>query len=82
MCDLRYIEENAVLGFSNRKLGAPLLNDGPKRLAHLIGLSRAMDIILFDKDIEAQNAADMGIAFGPVKNGTGNFNSLYTLKAN
>lgn len=79
MCDLRYIEDNAVLGFTNRKLGVPLLNDGPKRLAHLIGMSHAMDMILFDHEINAQSAVDMGIAIGPVKNGTGKFKFYSTL---
>lgn len=76
MCDLRYIEDSAVLSFSNRKLGIPLLNDGPKRLANVIGMSRAADIIFFDHEINAQNAVDMGLAFGPVKNGTGNIKSI------
>lgn len=72
MCDVRVIEDNAVIGFANRKLGIPLLNDGPKRLANLIGVQRAAETICFDHDINAQDAADMGIAMGPVKNGTGN----------
>lgn len=77
MCDLRYIEDSAVLGFSNRKRGIPLLNDGPKRLANLIGLPRAADTIIFDREINAQCAVDLGIAIGPVKNGTGNIYSFF-----
>lgn len=72
MCDFRYVEDNTILSFSNRKLGIPLLNDGPKRLASLVGMSRAIEMIFFDHEINAQTAVDMGLAFGPVKNGTGN----------
>lgn len=81
MCDLRYIEDNAVLSFSNRKLGIPLLNDGPKRLAQLIGRSRAIDVLLFDHDIDAISAVDMGIAIGPVKNGTGKFKHFFVFQS-
>lgn len=80
MCDVRVIEDSAVVSFSNRKLGIPLLNDGPKRLANLIGVSRATDIVLFDNEINARDAVDMGIAVGPVKNGTGQI--LYSHKLN
>lgn len=76
MCDLRYVEDNTILSFSNRKLGIPLLNDGPKRLAALVGMSRAIETIFFDHEINAQTAVDMGLAFGPVKNGTGNLYSM------
>ena len=46
MCDLRIAEENSKLGFLNRRFGVPLIDGGTVRLPELIGLSRAMDLIL------------------------------------
>ena len=46
MCDLRVAEENSKLGFLNRRFGVPLIDGGTVRLPELIGLSRAMDLIL------------------------------------
>lgn len=77
---MRVIEDSTVLSFSNRKLGIPLLNDGPKHLARLIGVPRASDVIFFDNDISAQDAVNMGIAIGPVKNGTGEAFILFYVK--
>ncbi|XP_030559241.1 uncharacterized protein LOC115761587 isoform X2 [Drosophila novamexicana] len=46
MCDLRVMEESAVLGFFNRRFGVPMLDGGTVRLPAMIGLSRALDLIL------------------------------------
>src|SRR6266545_521435 len=45
-CDLRIVEEDAVLGIFNRRWGVPLLDGGTVRLPRLIGLGRALDLIL------------------------------------
>ncbi|XP_022688793.1 uncharacterized protein LOC111260358 isoform X3 [Varroa jacobsoni] len=45
-CDLRVVEETAVMGVFCRRFGMPLLNGGTVRLPQLIGLSRTMDLIL------------------------------------
>lgn len=71
MCDIRYVEEKSFLGFNNQKLGIPLLNDGPKRLANLIGVPKAIDFVIMDRQMNAQEAADLGIANGIVQDGTG-----------
>lgn len=71
MCDIRYVEEKSILGFDNRKLGIPLVNEGPKRLANLIGISKAIDCLLMDRQITAHEAVDLGIANGVVQDGTG-----------
>ncbi|XP_063704823.1 uncharacterized protein LOC134834178 [Culicoides brevitarsis] len=62
MCDLRVVEENSILGFFNRRFGVPLVDGGCARLAHLIGLSRALDLVLTGRQVTAQEAAEIGLA--------------------
>ncbi len=69
-CDLRVMEEGAVLGVFCRRWGVPLVDGGTVRLPRLIGLSRAMDIILTGRPVEAQEALQMGLANRVVANGT------------
>lgn len=73
MCDIRYAEEKAFFGFSNRRLGIPLMNDGPNRLAKLIGLSKAIEFISMDRQISSQEALDLGIVNAVVQDGTGKY---------
>ena len=61
MCDLRIIEENAVLGFLNRRFGIPILSGGTVHLPALIGYSRAMEIILTGRAISADEALNWGL---------------------
>ena len=46
LCDMRVVEDDAILGFFNRRFGVPLIDGGTVRLSKLIGFSRAMDLIL------------------------------------
>lgn len=71
MCDMRYADDNTIFGFGNRAFGIPLLNDGPNRLAKLIGLSKAVEFITLDRQINSEEAVDLGIVMGAVKDGTG-----------
>jgi len=70
MCDLRVVEENAKLGFLNRRFGVPLIDGGTVRLPELIGLSRAMDLILTGRLLEPKEALDWGLANRVVATGT------------
>src|ERR1700709_514758 len=45
-CDLRIVEEDAVLGVFCRRFGVPLIDGGTVRLPRMIGLSRALALIL------------------------------------
>ncbi|XP_020292762.1 uncharacterized protein LOC109859172 [Pseudomyrmex gracilis] len=62
MCDLRVIEETAMVGFLNRRFGIPILSGGTVRLPALIGYSRAMDLILTGRLASAEEAFNWGIA--------------------
>lgn len=68
--DLRVMEEDAVLGIFCRRWGVPLVDGGTIRLPRLIGLSRAMDLILTGRPVEAKEALDIGLANRVVKTGT------------
>ena len=61
-CDLRVVEEDSVLGVFCRRWGVPLIDGGTIRLPRLIGLSRALDLILTGRAVEAAEALAMGLA--------------------
>ena len=60
-CDLRVMEEDAVLGVFCRRWGVPLIDGGTFRLPRLIGLSRALDLILTGRPVGAEEALQMGL---------------------
>jgi enoyl-CoA hydratase len=60
-CDVRVAEEDAVLGVFCRRWGVPLIDGGTVRLPRLIGLSRALDLILTGRAVSAQEALGMGL---------------------
>lgn len=61
-CDLRVVEKNAIFGVFNRRFGIPLIDGGTVRLPRLIGLSRAMDMILTGRPVTAEEAFSWGLA--------------------
>jgi enoyl-CoA hydratase len=61
-CDLRVVEEDAVLGVFCRRFGVPLIDGGTVRLPRLMGLSRALDLILTGRAVNATEALAMGLA--------------------
>ncbi len=61
-CDLRVLAEDAVLGVFCRRWGLPLIDGGTVRLPRLIGLSRALDLILTGRPVAAGEALAMGLA--------------------
>lgn len=68
-CDLRVAGEGAVLGVFCRRLGVPLVDGGTIRLPRLIGLSRAMDLILTGRGVGAEEAERMGLVNRVVPSG-------------
>jgi enoyl-CoA hydratase len=70
LCDLRVVEEDAVLGVFCRRVGIPLIDGGTIRLPRLIGLSKALDLILTGRAVKADEALAMGLANRVVAKGT------------
>ena len=68
-CDLRIIERSAVLGVFCRRFGVPLIDGGTVRLPRLIGLSRALDLILTGRAVGADEALGMGLVNRVVDDG-------------
>ena len=68
-CDLRVVERSAVMGVFCRRFGVPLIDGGTVRLPRLIGLSRALDLILTGRAVEADEALAIGLANRVVDDG-------------
>ena len=69
-CDLRVVEQTAVLGVFCRRWGVPLIDGGTVRLPRLIGASRALDLVLTGRPVTAQEALEIGLANRVVAAGT------------
>ncbi|KAH7130762.1 ClpP/crotonase-like domain-containing protein [Dendryphion nanum] len=60
--DMRVVEEDAVFGVFCRRFGVPLIDGGTVRLQAIVGLGRAMDMILTGRGVDAQEALSIGLA--------------------
>jgi enoyl-CoA hydratase len=60
-CDLRIVTEDAKLGFTERRFGVPLIDGGTQRLPRIVGLGRALDMILTGRIVEAEEAERIGL---------------------
>lgn len=70
-CDLRVVERDAVLGVFCRRWGVPLIDGGTVRLPRVVGLGRALDMILTGRAVDAEEALAMGLANRVVERGEG-----------
>lgn len=69
-CDLRVAADTAVFGVFCRRFGVPLIDGGTVRLPRLIGMSRALDLILTGRPVDAREAWQIGLANRVVPAGT------------
>ncbi|XP_073962309.1 probable enoyl-CoA hydratase [Choristoneura fumiferana] len=69
-CDLRVIEDTAVLGCSGRRFGVPSSLFGGRRLTSLIGLSQALDLLMTGRLISGVEANQKGLAAKVTATGT------------
>jgi len=69
-CDLRVVEESAVMGVFCRRWGVPLIDGGTVRLPRLVGFGRAQDLMLTGRPVGSAEALSMGLASRVVKDGT------------
>ncbi len=61
-CDLRIAEADAVFGVFCRRWGVPLVDGGTVRLQRIVGLGRALDLILTGRAVGADEALAIGLA--------------------
>ena len=69
-CDLRVADEDATLGVFCRRWGVPLIDGGTVRLPRIIGLGRALDLILTGRAVSSAEALAMGLVNRVVPPGT------------
>jgi enoyl-CoA hydratase len=60
-CDLRIATADSRLGFPERRWGVPLIDGGTQRAARVLGLGRALDLILTGRIVDASEALGMGL---------------------
>jgi len=60
-CDLRIATEGSRFGFTERRFGVPLVDGGTQRLPRIVGLGRALDLILSGRVVETGEALALGL---------------------
>ena len=80
LCDMRIVEKSAVFGVFCRRFGVPLIDGGTVRLPRLIGLSRALDMILTGRPVYAEEAYSWGLANRIVDDGTSKIEAIKLAK--
>ena len=60
-CDIRIAGETARFGCLERRYGVPLIDGGTQRLPRVVGLGRALDLILTGRTVDAEEALAMGL---------------------
>src|SRR6185312_12678572 len=60
-CDLRIAAEGSTLGLFERRWGVPLIDGGTQRLPRLVGMGRALELILTGRPVEAEEAHRIGL---------------------
>ncbi|HVD38651.1 MAG TPA: crotonase/enoyl-CoA hydratase family protein [Solirubrobacterales bacterium] len=68
-CDLRIATVAATFGCFERRWGVPLIDGGTQRLPRVVGLGRALDLILTGRPVEAQEALAIGLVTEVVESG-------------
>jgi enoyl-CoA hydratase len=68
-CDLRIATADAKLGFTERRFGVPLIDGGTQRLPRIVGMGRALEMILTGRVVEAEEALAWGLVTEVVEPG-------------
>ena len=68
-CDLRIADETAIFGCFERRFGVPLVDGGTQRLPRIVGLGRALELILTGRSVGVQEALAMGLVNEAVPRG-------------
>lgn len=59
-CDVRVMEQSAYFGVYCRRWGVPLIDGGTVRLPRIVGMGRALEIILTGRKVPAEEALRIG----------------------
>jgi enoyl-CoA hydratase len=70
-CDLRIATDRSSFGCPERRWGVPLIDGGTQRLPRIVGLGRALDLILSGRIIDAPEALAFGLLTEVVASGDG-----------
>jgi enoyl-CoA hydratase len=68
-CDLRVCAEGTTFGFAERRWGVPLIDGGTQRIAPVVGLGRALDLLLTGRMVELDEAEEIGLVTRRVPKG-------------
>ena len=68
--DMRIVEEHASFGITCRRWNIGLADGGTQRLPRIVGMGRALELIITGKVIDAQEAYRIGLANEVVPSGT------------
>ena len=60
-CDLRIASEGSTFGLFERRWGVPLIDGGTQRLPRIVGMGRALELILTGRPVEASEAQQIGL---------------------
>jgi enoyl-CoA hydratase len=60
-CDLRIATPGSTFGLFERRWGVPLVDGGTQRLPRIIGMGRALELILTGRPVEAEEALRIGL---------------------
>lgn len=69
-CDLRVAADDATFGCFERRWGVPLIDGGTQRLPRVVGMGRALDLILTGRPVDATEALQIGLVTEVVPAGT------------
>jgi enoyl-CoA hydratase/carnithine racemase len=60
-CDLRVATSSSTFGLFERRWGVPLIDGGTQRLPRIVGMGRALELILTGRPVEAEEAHRIGL---------------------
>ncbi|HWW66762.1 MAG TPA: crotonase/enoyl-CoA hydratase family protein [Solirubrobacterales bacterium] len=60
-CDLRIATPGSTFGLFERRWGVPLVDGGTQRLPRIVGIGRALELILTGRPVEAEEAHRIGL---------------------
>jgi enoyl-CoA hydratase len=68
-CDLRIVAEGSTFGFAERRWGVPLIDGGTQRIGRIVGLGRALDLVITGRMVELDEAERIGLVTRRVAKG-------------